>query len=421
MRPVDVAIVGAGFRGIDTYANYIKQHPHLGRVVAVADTNAARRERAQALLGLRGEQLYNSWEDMLSRTRLADVVIIATQDRLHYAPTMAALEKGYHILLEKPMSPDPLECLAIADAAEKAGVVFALGHVLRYTPFFTVLKELVDAGRIGRLASIQWNENIGWWHVVHSYVRGNWRNASEAGPMILAKCCHDTDLLAWFAGHPQKVASFGSLMHFRPDSAPAGATARCTDGCPHEPTCPYSAIRLYLSKTGNWPVTVVTTDTTPEGILQALREGPYGRCAFQCDNDVVDHQVANIEFAGGITCTFSMCGFTRENARSIKFMGSDGEIRGHFGKQELILTQFATGATQTIQLKEQTGHGGGDGELIRSFLLQVREGNAAEGLTAAKASLEGHLLAFAMEEARTTGQVVDMHEYENRLRHSNVI
>lgn len=416
MKPIDVVIVGAGQRGM-IYGGYILRNPHQARVVAVADPDPERLTLARQQFNLTDNQVYQSWEDLLGKPQMATAAIIATQDRMHYEPTMLALRQGYHVLLEKPMSPNPQECLEMADAAEKLQRNLTVCHVLRYTPFMQTLKELLESGAIGQLMSVQWTENVGFWHQAHSFVRGNWRNSKETSPMILAKSCHDVDAIQWMVGtKPERLSSFGSLSHFRPENMPQGATDRCTDGCPVENECPYSAIRLYLGSKTSWPVSVISNDTSMAARLHALQTGPYGRCVYKCDNDVVDHQVVNIEFAGGVTVAFTMCAFSQEICRTIKMMGTHGEIRAHADKPEIVVTSFASGTTRTIVPRAIGGHGGGDEGLMRSFLEQLRTGCTKNSLTSARTSAESHLLAFAAEYARTHGVIVNLDAYSQSLR-----
>lgn len=417
MKPLDMIFIGAGERG-SVYANYVAKHPQEARAVAVADPNPVRRQRFAETHAIPINGQYNSWEDVLAGPRLAPVCVISTMDRLHYEPARRALERGYHVLLEKPMSPDPLECLELADVAEWHNRVLTICHVLRYAPFFTTLKQLLDEGRIGRLTTIQYNENIGYWHFAHSYVRGNWRRSDQAGPIVLSKSCHDTDMLRWLAGDRcVRLASFGSLNHFRAENAPEGSTQRCLDGCAVEATCPYSARKIYLDWGSDWLWSIVTDDKTPEGRLKALSEGPYGRCVFHSDNDVVDHQVINMEFANGVTAAFTLSAFTSDISRTMKLMGTEGEIRAHFNRSQIEIYRFNGGRTDTIQLQpDHMGHGGGEAGLMSSFIRLVQEGHTDGGLTSARISAETHLIAFAAEEARRTRTVIDLAKFEERLR-----
>jgi len=430
---VTLAVIGAGNRGADVYARYALDHPSEARVVAVADPDPVRREKLARDHGIPAGNVFASWEELFSRTRLADGVIIATPDRMHVEPALRALDLGYDILLEKPIAPTRAETLLLSEAAARRGGHITVAHVLRYSPFFATLKRLVDEGRIGRLMTIDHIENIGYWHFAHSYVRGNWRRADESSPMILAKACHDMDILRWLAGAPcLRVASFGRLSHFRAENRPPGAPDRCTDGCPVEATCPFNAVAFYvdgLAEHTGWPVSVITPDPSREGRLAALRTGPYGRCVYACDNDVADHQVAVLEFANGVTATLTVTAFSEENTRTLKLMGTRGEIVARMETGEIEVQPFArpgvvtksegrTGVIgsrvprETIKVATGGRHAGGDEGLMRAFIDYVRRRKAGEQpeamLTALAESVESHLMAFAAEEARTRGTVVDV-------------
>src|SRR5437588_3391242 len=313
MRPVELLIVGAGSRGT-TYGGYAIEHPDLARVVGVAEPREFFCARMAAKHHLSSEQVVADWRQLVERPKFADAVIIATPDALHQEPAVAFARKGYDILLEKPLAPEPESCQGIVDAALANNIIFAVAHTMRYTNYTQQLKEWVTAGLIGEIVSIQHLEPVGYWHYAHSFVRGNWRNETESSFMLLAKSCHDLDWLRYIMGRPcVQVSSFGSLMHFRKEAKPvkAGEAKRCLD-CAYEPNCPYSAKRFYLDllKQGHlgWPLDVITTNFTEAGVIASLRHGPYGRCVYECDNDVVDHQVVNLLYDNRATASFTMIG-----------------------------------------------------------------------------------------------------------------
>jgi len=413
MKKVTVALVGAGLRGVN-YLEYALQHPHELEVVAVAEPVRERRESFQARHGIPDELCFEHWNELFAGPKLADAVLICTQDKQHFEPTMMALQLGYHVLLEKPMSPDPLECIQMGEMAAKSGLVFSICHVLRYAPFFSTLKELLNRGEIGQLMSIQHNENVGYWHQAHSFVRGNWRRKEESSPMILAKSCHDLDILLWLAGADcTQVASFGSLSHFKASEAPEGAPLRCLDGCPVADQCLYYAPNLYLTNNTDWPTSAISNDMSYEARYKALQEGPYGRCVYHCDNDVVDHQVVNLEFANNVTVAFTMSAFTRDISRTIKLMGTTGEIRGAMEKNEIEVIHF-NGKVERISFEDMgghVGHGGGDMKLVKDFLNLVRADGKSQGLTSANHSVQSHLMAFAAEESRVQGRSIRLQEF----------
>ena len=420
MKKVKIAVIGAGQRGMN-YGGYALRYPHEVQIVAVADPNVRRRERFQGLHAIADAHCFANWQDLLAHPKLADAVLICTQDKMHFEPAMGALQAGYHVLLEKPMSPRPEECIAMGAYAAEADRIFAICHVLRYTNFFAALKQLLDEGAIGRLISIQHNENVAFWHYAHSYVRGNWRNTAESSPMILAKSCHDMDILLWLAGADcRSISSFGSLTHFKAENAPAGAPLRCLDGCPVADTCPFYAPKFYLTGKTGWPMSTISDDVSMEALTKALEEGPYGRCVYHCDNDVVDHQVVNIEFANEVTAAFTMCAFTNDVSRTLKLMGTRGEIRGIVDRDqtEIEIVDFSTQTHRRITFSgegEAQGHGGGDFGIMRNFVRLIQSEGQPQSLTSAALAVQSHLMAFAAEESRLTRSVINLAEFSQSL------
>ena len=412
-KPVTILIVGAGDRG-NVYAQYAAALPRRARVVGVAEPLAVRREAMRTAHAIPAANAFRDWREAAARERLADAVVIATQDALHREPAVAFARRGYHILLEKPMAPGERDCRAIVDAVKKADVVFAVGHVLRYTTYTRTLKKMLDEGAVGEVVSVQHLEPVGFWHQAHSFVRGNWRNEKESSFMLMSKSCHDMDWIHHILGGAcTAVSSFGSLLHFRRENRPAGAAKRCLD-CAVERTCPYSAKRIYLGMLARgcrgWPVNVVTPAVTRRGLLQALREGPYGRCVYACDNDVVDHQVVSMEFAGGRTAVFTMVAFASlKYGRTTRIFGTRGEILGD--SRTITRDDFLTGRREVIDTRKLpqpplSGHGGGDGGLMDAFITAVATGDRSHVLSGPDATLASHRLVFAAERARRTGRVV---------------
>lgn len=409
MKPITAIVLGAGNRG-SVYAGFAKAYPEMLQVVAVAEPRADRRNILAGDLNVPESGRFASWQELLAKPRMADCAFVCTLDDDHTAPAIRAMELGYHVLLEKPMSNTEEECRRIVDTANQTGRTLAVCHVLRYTPFYMTLKNLIDQGQVGQVTAINQIENVGYWHQAHSFVRGNWRTVRETSPMILQKSCHDMDILLWLMGKDcRRVQSFGSLGHFTPENAPAGAPQRCLDGCPHADTCPYYAPALYMDmrRTG-WPVDVITTDLSEEGRRKALEEGPYGRCVYHCDNDVVDRQVVNLEFDGGAVATFTMTAFSADFSRQLKIFGTQGQITADMGTQEIILHRFGEEKKTIPMLEdgEKSGHGGGDYGILRDFLHILR--NGGESRTSAGISLQSHLICFAAEKSRKQHIVVEL-------------
>ena len=404
-----IIILGAGARG-NFYAKYATKFG--AQIVGVAEPNVAKRDLYCKKYNIPSEGQFSSWEEALAGEKYADAVINSTVDRLHFHSTVSALEKGYHVLLEKPMTPIKEECVEIVELAEKKNLTLMIAHVLRYTPFFAKLKELLDAKIIGEIINFQLTENIAYWHMAHSYVRGNFRNEDLASPWILAKSCHDLDILVYLLGKKcHKVTSIGNLMRFKSENAPLGAPKRCLDGCPVEKTCPYFAPAFYLQQMQEvtWPTSMISTDDSLRGRYEALQTGPYGRCVYHCDNNVPDHQTTIFEFDGGTTASFNMVGFSSgEGARTMRIFGTLGDIRGHVEKGELEINHFLKGEQQVIKIEKNlinSGHSGGDSRLTQDFLATV-SGNSEANKSSARVSLQSHFMAFAAEVSRRENRTV---------------
>lgn len=410
--PVTLAMAGTGSRG-RTYASYAERFPERARVVAVADPGVAGRDRIAERHDINDAYRFADWRELTGRPRLADAVVIATPDLEHAEAAATLARLGYHILLEKPMAPSPAACAGLVEAAETSDVVFAVCHVLRYTAYTRQVREIIESGRLGDVVGIDHLEPVGWWHFAHSYVRGNWRQTAGSGPSILTKCCHDLDWLRHLVGRPaRRVSSVGGLHHFTAANRPAGAAERCGD-CAVEADCPYSAQRLYLGflddpSRHRWPLPIVTSELTEEGVRRALREGPYGRCVYASDNDVADHQVTTIEFDGGLVATLTMSAFTPMARRMTRIMGTRGYLDGDGG--QIMVTDFTTGRTERSEVAAETdaesasgGHDGGDYGVMKAFTHAVATGDTSQIRSSPRESLESHLMAFAAEDSRASG------------------
>ena len=406
------AILGCGSRGGETYGRLFARMPDKFRIVSICDTNPVKLEKYGKIYGVPSERLFADDESFFKERR-ADLLVVATQDGDHVWQAVEGLKLGYDILLEKPVSASREECLRLLETQKKYGGKVLVCHVLRYAPTFRRAAELLRAGAIGRLVAIQAIEQVAYWHQAHSYVRGNWRRAEDTTPMILAKCCHDLDLLQWYAGAPcDSVSSVGDLTFFNAENAPEGAAARCTD-CRYKDTCPYSAYRVYIERwkacsrpENEWPFNVLTPEIplTEEKLLEALEKGPYGRCVFRCDNDVVDHQLTQMTFANGVKATLTMTAFTATGGRVIKFCGTLGEILLDEERDVLDLKKFGEAPQpqkEFLHVQDQFGHGGGDYGLVCE-LYEVLSGRAKPE-TSLEASVESHLMGIAAEESRLSG------------------
>jgi len=415
-KPVTAVIAGAGGRGT-TYATFAREHPDRFKIVGFAEPIEYRRQYMIDNYGVSPNNVFLDWADMARQPRLADVAIISTQDAMHMGPALAFSALGYNILLEKPMAPNEADCQRIVKAVKEAKVMFAVCHVMRYTHYTQVLKEVIDSGAIGEVVSMQHLEPVGYWHQAHSFVRGNWRNEKESSFMLLSKSCHDMDWIRYIMGDTcQSLSSFGTLKHFKRSEKPAaaGEAKRCVD-CAYESQCAYSAKKIYLGRLARgetgWPVNVLTPEPTLETVTQALNSGPYGRCVYECDNDVVDNQVVSMQFAGGRTAVFTMTAFNQAANRKTRIFGTRGELYGDGDTIQVF--DFLTDQTRTISTEMDDdsvmgGHGGGDYGLMNRFVAAVAAGDQGMILSGPDESLETHRMVFAAEKARCEHRVVDL-------------
>ncbi len=464
-QPIRILLLGAGNRGTEVYGNFIKRHPVDIRIAAVAEPNPQRRERCAEIHHIPAEHQFESWENALAVEKVADAVINATPDDVHHDSAVAALQAGYNLLLEKPIATTLSDTLHIVKTAQDLGRKLMVCHVLRYTSFFKKAHEIIRTGRLGQVIHISHSENVAYFHMAHSYVRGNWRNTSTSAPMILAKCCHDLDLLTWFLGEPcAQLSSMGGLRHFRPENAPYGAPSRCTDGCPAAKDCPFYAPRIYIDNlpikhavsqaanpllrlagkltlqkpkiAGNlaamykpmrhlvhyqgWPRNTITDQPESDAaVWEALKTGPYGRCVYHCDNNVVDHQSVQMAFPSGVTATLIMHGHAHEEARTLRVDGSQATLLGKFSHGHAWLEIHGHGDGRVERFTFPTvvdgasGHGGGDDGVMHQFVKVMQGDSTAQ--TPVRESLESHLLAFAAEKARLEGQIINMEAFRRQL------
>ena len=453
--PPRVALIGAGDRGT-VYTEWVATHPDALSLVAVAEPDETRRTRLAARHELPESRRFTGWQalfDQVPRSEL-DAVIVATGDREHVEPACAALERGHHILLEKPMAPDLAGLRRLRDAeTQSPGGSITVCHVLRHAEVFRTIKRCIDAGELGEVLTMYHAENVAYYHMAHSFVRGRWRNSSESSPMILAKSCHDLDLICWFAGsEPVWVASTADGSLFREANAPEGAPERCTDGCPAAATCPFEAVSTYrdgipikraLKRQGGlrgaaaacllaspklvgalpglrgyrvwplWPTSTISDDTSEAGIMKALEEGPYGRCVYRCDNDQPDHQETIIRFASGATASFRMHGHSHDEGRTLRIDGTRGTIRATFGGSSSVEldTHGEDHGRELPVPSEPLGHGGADRALMEAWSGWLHDRSGGASLPFAGAALVSHIVALAADEAARTGSAIGMHRW----------
>jgi hypothetical protein len=406
-KPMTAILIGAGNRG-NVYGDFAAEYPAKIDMVGVAEPIPIRNERFAEKHKITPEKRFKTWEDVFKKPKFADAVIIATPDNLHYGPCMAALKAGYHILLEKPISPSEQECREILKLAKQTGKVVGVCHVLRYAPYFVKLKEIMQSGALGKVVSMQHFEPIEHVHMSHSYVRGNWHNSEKTTPIILAKSCHDLDIIRWLLEKPCiKINAFASLDWFREENAPTGSTPRCMDGCAVEKQCPYSALKIYHRDRKRLYVFDLPAAEEKHGdaILEALRTTNYGRCVYKMDNDQPDHYTTNLLFADNVTAAFSMEAFTSYEGRRTRIMGSLGDVTGDM--ESMTYTNFLSGKQETWH-QETDPHGGGDWRLMENWVQAVFQNDASLLTSTIDASIESHIMAFMAEKSRKQMKTMDI-------------
>ncbi|MBQ8771524.1 MAG: Gfo/Idh/MocA family oxidoreductase [Bacteroides sp.] len=399
-RPVSIVAIGAGNR-TNKYLEYVKQHPDKVKLVGVVELNDIRRKHVADCFSLDASQCFVDYRDFFQHPVEADAVMICTPENMHFEPTMQAIERGYHILLEKPIAQTLEECMLIAQAARKHDVLVSVCHVLRYHPYFMKIKELVDSGELGNIISINHRTSVGLDRTAHGFVRGLWRKEAVTNPMLMSKCCHDIDFLLWLTKTPcRKLTSFGSLRWFKEKNAPEGSAARCVD-CKVESRCPFSAVDLYRVRR-DWIANfdVPEGKTIDEVIEEQLRYGLYGRCVYRCDNDVVDHQIVSMEMESEVTINFSMDVFTVKDNRETHICLTEGEIDGD--ETRLKVCRFR-GAKEEVydfsDLAHQPFHAGADLNIVADFIDAIQE-NRRNVVTSIEQSVESHRICFEAERSR---------------------
>ena len=415
-QPLKLACIGCGARA-QTYTQLAARQPGRFQIVAGADPVPERVEKIRRTSANPAFRGYSSAEAILAAGKLADVMIVATQDNFHFEHCQGALRLGYDVLLEKPIATHVSQVREIERLAQQTNRRVMVCFVLRFAAFYRKVKEIIGSGALGEIVSIQANEGVMPWHQAHSFVRGHWSVVAKSSPMILSKCCHDTDIVHWLAGRRcVKVASFGSLEFFRPERAPTGAPARCMDGCPVGDSCPYNALRYTTDMRAPWLGMVFdrAQDASAEDITAWLRTSPWGRCVYHCDNDAVDRQVMAMEFEGGVTGTFTMTAFA--TGRHLEICGTRGVLKGgesyrqHFGTHLVLLPHEGEPVRYTVQAEDggYELHGGGDAGLVNALYDEMTKPPGAPLEAGIASTVHSHLIAFAAEEARVTGRVVDL-------------
>ncbi|MFA5450032.1 MAG: Gfo/Idh/MocA family oxidoreductase [Clostridia bacterium] len=413
---IKVAVIGFGNRG-RIYASQFDKNDR-AEVVAVCEKKPRLLDAAKSRYNLKEGMAFASEDDFFAAGKLADALVVASQDRDHYGHAIKGLQNGYHLLLEKPVSPVLSECEEIAALAKEKNLKVVVCHVLRYSPFYNKIKEVIDSGAIGEVVSINDTENVGYWHFSHSYVRGNWRKESETAPSILAKCCHDLDLIYYLGGKKcEKVSSYGSRRVFLPENAPEGATDYCLAPCPHSKECVYHVRKIYYGFTRytvpklivNGKLITEKGKFTIRELKEALKTSPYGRCVYKCDNDVMENQVVSMQLEGGLNASLMMTAFSKRCYRKIYVSGTKGEIIGNDIDGKFKVNIFG-GPVKTVRvgISGVLGHLGGDMMIVKDFVDYLITGKKTPKLSLIETTLESHRMAFAAEESRKSGKTISL-------------
>lgn len=420
---ITVSIIGVGLSGGESYGRYFYQAKDKYKLTDLCDIDAVKLEKYGNAFEVAENHRFLTEESFFQEKR-SDLLVIATMDKTHIRIARKALSLGYDLMLEEPVSDEPDELRALIAQARRSGQKIMVCHVLRYSSMVCKLKEILSKGEIGNIISMDATENVVFWHAAHSFVRGNWRKSEMTTPMVLTKCCHDLDLLQYFAGSKCKVvSSMGSLAYFKRDKAPAEAVERCVD-CALLDSCSYSAKKIYIDAWKQWgkpenvmPMNAVT-DKLPlkeENLLNAIESGPYGRCVFYCDNDVVDNQNIIMTFENGITATLKMEAFVKYGGRELRFFGTEGYLELNETKDCIALHKYfgedVYWQISTIEGKDD--HAFRVRRMIDTF-YNVLIGESEEIETSLDSALESHYMAIAAEESRLSGgKVIELEKYRN--------
>lgn len=419
MKKISIACIGCGSRG-RTYLSLAAKMTDHYEIIAGAEPVEARLEHVRKISNNPNFQGFRNDQEILAQPKLADLMIVSTQDSMHASSCLAALKKGYDILVEKPIATNLEDVLAIEQCAKENGRRVLVCHVLRYTPFYKKVKEIVDSGALGDIVSIHMSEGVNAFHQTHSYVRGHWGVKEKSSPMLIAKSCHDLDIIVWLLDSQcTKVSSFGDLSYFNEEHKPADAPPRCSDECPVADTCQYNA-NLYKTTQRTWlrhvwPTTEDVKTISDERISDWLKTSPWGRCVYQCDNNVVDHQVVNMQFANKVTASFTMTAF--DDGRNMEIYGTKAVLRGgevclEQTGSDIIVTEHHTAkkTEMTVDPLEggYEGHGGGDAGIIQELHKEMSKEDAQDMKSSIQVSVRSHVIGFAAEKSRVLGETINL-------------
>lgn len=426
MKKIELAILGYGDRS-SRYADYAILHPDQLGIIAVIDVNPLKLQQAKEKFNLSDDQLFLSLDEFLAKDIVCDAVINGTMDQIHYETTIKLLNKKYNLLLEKPITADVDELLEIERLAKQNNCKIVVCHVLRYTPFYSNIKKIIDSGELGKIVNIQMNEHVWHGHFVNSYVRGKWRSEKLCGSgLLLAKCCHDTDLMCWLNDNtvPENVSSFGSKNFFTEENAPEGSTKYCYQ-CPHNKECMFDAYKFQIEKDFipfyTWAdINKPLDEITLEEKVEFLKKDTYGQCVFRTDMDIVDRQCVSVSFKNGSIGTLNMIGGTTKAGRHLHVICEMGEIVGYIEEnkytvrwydKDQVCMEEKTVCLEDIANDEDNsvaGHYGGDYYIMKDFVAFLNGLETSVSTTVIEDSINGHLVCYSAEKSRKENVVVNL-------------
>lgn len=421
--PITAIIVGAGHRAL-IYSELAKTNPELLKIVGVADPDPVRRKHCMEYFGFGEDMCFESAQELAEKGKLANAVINGTMDEVHIETSVPLLNCGYDMLLEKPFATNEEEMNTLVECARKNNSKVMICHVLRYTPFYYGIKKRINDGEIGDIINIQTSEHVSYHHLSTSYIRGKWANSEKCHTsMLLAKCCHDIDIMMWLMADtkPVKISSFGGKYQFKPENAPKDAGSICMKDCPLVDTCDFSTKRLYIDHPDRWAFYVwdalegIENPTIEDKIKLMKSDSPYARCIYKCDNNVVDHQSVMVNFENGATGTHNMVGGSSQSLRHIHIIGTKGEIYGNFEESKFYVSKINPSPdshNEECDIEEVDlnvsgdmvgaygGHGGGDERLIADFIKFIQGENPSLACTSIFDSVAGHLCVYLADKSR---------------------
>lgn len=408
--PIKIILIGAGLRGTHL-TQQLADCPYNAQLVGVVEPNDYRRSSFALKYGIPSSAQFTSWKAFFDSNLSCDAAIIATMDNQHTEPALACLERGCHILIEKPLSDSYKGCIQINEAQNKSGLVVSVCHTLRYMEAFQKIKQIVEAGVLGHLVHVDHMEAIGHLRFAHNYVRGRWAKEENNTFLLLHKCCHDIDIIAWIINSPcNRVSSFGSLLYFTPSNAPSGSGKRCLDDCQIQDKCLYSALHLYGKDDLTGRIQDLGESQSHESRLSAIKNGPFGACVWHASNNVVDHQVVSMEFVNGVTATCTMSGYSATHGRRTRIQGTKGELLFDEASSSIVIQHFSNPNPTCIKLDRPTSYHPEDKDIVDTWLASIHSPSSRNIMVNSQEALKSHAIVFAAELSRIEKRIIEISE-----------